>query len=103
MKIDRSSSMGARPKMKSERMNAPDNQVSREAAKSAKAAGLLRVFAPSREPLPQFRQRDTVVVHGKAAHFVTAVIDHSQPPNRALSFEKLACALVRARLTSDVA
>jgi hypothetical protein len=66
--------------MKSERKNAPDNQVSREAAKSAKAAGLLRVFAPSREPLPQFRQRDSVVVHGKAAHFVTAVIDHSQPP-----------------------
>jgi hypothetical protein len=38
MKIDRSSSMGTRPKMKSERMNAPNNQVSREAAKSAKAA-----------------------------------------------------------------
>ena len=76
--------LGRRPKMKSERMNAPDNQVSREAAKSAKAAGLLRVFAASREPRPQFRQRDTVVVHGKVAHFVTAVIDHSQPPNQSL-------------------
>jgi hypothetical protein len=42
-----------------------------------------------------------VVVHGEAAHFVTAVIDHSQPPNRALSFEKSACALGRAWLTSD--
>ncbi len=75
-------SFNVRPKRKSERMNALDNQVSREVAKSATAAGVLRGFAPSREPLPQFRQRDSVVFHGKAGHFITAVINRAQPPNQ---------------------
>ena len=72
---------------------------SREEREGGRIASRLRA---SREPLPQFRQRDTVVVHGKVAHFVTAVIDHSQPPNQALSFEKSACAPVRAWLSFDV-
>ena len=50
---------------------------SREEREGGRIASRLRA---SREPLPQFRQRDTVVVHGKVAHFVTAGADGRGQP-----------------------
>ncbi len=61
---------------------------SREAAKTAKAAGLVRGFAPSREAsretilLP--RRKESVVFSGEIAGFITAVVDRFQWPNQSL-------------------
>ncbi len=60
------------------------NQVSREAAKSAKTVGLLRVFAPSREPRLEPHENQSVVVIEKILNFFPAVIDWSQSPNQSL-------------------
>ena len=84
---------------------------SREAAKTAKKAGLLRVFAPSRETILLPRRKESVVFPGKIAGIcrcrlfpvaepVTtanarigpAILDGALPFAPAASSEKTACA-----------